>query len=471
VTRAGDLTEGSLALKTFRFGLPLSVALALHGLFNLVDAIIVGRLGEGAIAAVTVAGVIVMVPMLVFEGVCNLTVAYVARARGARRPDQVHDVAWESLVLGGAATVLTAVATPFCAWIVRSSFDLADPKATDDAVAYLEIMMYGAGTMFLIQVVTSVLRGVGDTFWPVTILVGSNLLNLLLNVGLVFGELGFPRLGVPGSAWATVIARGAGALVGVAVVARGAAGLDFRRHHLRRPLHYWRALFLSGLPSSVQLAVRVVALLVLLQIAKVATAADPKHLIDGVGIAIRIEMIPVFIMFGWGAAATTVVGQNLGAGSPARAAAGAWWTVAYAAGTSMLIALLLWIFRDALFRLVMPDIPAETRELGLDYWRITLPGYGVLAVGAVLSRGLNGAGSSRTGLFIDVVCYVLLLMPVAAIVSGAGIFGSFRSPEPYPAGVWATLVGVHVLAGIIYTGVFLHGRWKRKEIHGLTSSR
>jgi Na+-driven multidrug efflux pump len=305
---------------------------------------------------------------------------------------------------------------------------------------------------------------VGNSFWPVTILVGSNVLNLVLNIGLVFGKFGMPALGVPGSAWATVIARGAGALVGLIVVARGVAGLDFRANRLRRPFRYWKSLLLAGLPSSIQLAVRVVALLVLLQIAKASTTADPKQLIDGVGIAIRLEMIPVFIVFGWGAAATTVVGQNLGAGDARRAAVGAWWTVLYAASTSTLIAVLLWVFRDALFELVMPDIPAVTRELGLDYWRITLPGYAVLAVGAVLSRGLNGAGSTRTGLLIDLLCYVLLLMPAAALISGAGIFGALRGQAPEPNGAWAALVGVHVLAAIIYTAVFLHGRWKRKEI-------
>jgi putative MATE family efflux protein len=460
----GDLTSGGLAAGTFRFGFPLSVALALHGLFNLVDAIIVGRLGEGAIAAVTVSGVIVMVPMLLFEGVCNLTVAYVARARGARLEGQVHDVAWESLVIAAAGSLLTAALCPFCDWVVRTGFDLADEHATADAVAYLDIMMYGAGTMFLIQVVTAVLRGVGNSFWPVTILVASNVLNLLLNIGLVFGKFGMPALGVPGSAWATVIARGIGALVGILVVAWGVAGLDFAKHPLRRPFRYWKSLVVTGLPSAIQLAVRVLALLVLLQIGKASTKADPKQLIDGVGIAIRLEMIPVFIMFGWGAAATTVVGQNLGAGDSERAARGAWWTVAFAAAMSMVIAILLWVFRTELFDLVMPDISQTTRELGLEYWRITLPGYAVLAVGAVLSRALNGAGSTRTGLLIDFVCYGVLLMPAAALISGAGIFGAFRHASGHPAGAWAALVGVHVLSAIIYVAVFIHGRWKRKEI-------
>jgi putative MATE family efflux protein len=460
----GDLTEGSLAWKVFRFGCPLAVALALHGLFNLVDAIIVGRLGEGAIAAVTVASVIVMVPMLVFEGVCNLTVAFVARARGAQRADQVHAIAWETLVLAGWASVLTAAACPLCEFVIREGYDLGDAAATGAAVSYLDIMMYGAPTMFLIQVTTAVLRGVGNSFWPVAILVGSNVLNLVLNIGLVFGRFGMPELGVPGSAWATVIARGLGALVGVVVLARGVAGLDFRRNPLRRPMRFWAPLFLGGLPSSIQLAVRVLALLALLQIGKAASHADPKQLIDGVGIAIRLEMIPVFIMFGWGAAATTVVGQNVGAGNVGRAAAGAWWTVLFAAATSVAIAGLLWAFRHGLFELVMPDIPPATRELGLDYWRVTLPGYVVLAVGAVLARALNGAGSTRTGLLIDSICYTVVLVPVAAIASGAGIFGAFCRPEKDPSLAWATLVGVHLLTAIIYVWVFLHGRWKKKEI-------
>jgi putative MATE family efflux protein len=464
----GDLTQGRLPGKILLFGGPLALALALHGLFNLVDAIIVGRLGEGAIAAVTVAGVIVTVPMLLFEGICNLTVAYVAQARGAQRPEQVHAVAWEALVLAGWASLLTALACPACEWLIRTGYDLGDPAATDAAVAYLEIMMYGASTMFLIQVVTAVLRGVGNSFWPVAILVGSNVLNLVLNLGLVFGKFGMPKLGVPGSAWATVIARGLGVLVALVPLLRHTGGLDFRRYGLRRPLRYWKALLFTGLPSSIQLAVRVIALLVLLQVGKAATSADPKQLIDGVGIAIRLEMIPVFIMFGWGAAATTVVGQNLGSGNPRRAAAGTWWTVGFAVATSVAIAGILWKFRFALFELVMPNIPPATLDLGLDYWRFTLPGYGVLAVGAVLCRALNGAGSSRTGLLIDIICYGVILMPVAALVSGAGLFGAMRGSSPHPNRAWAALVGVHALAAIIYVVVFLHGRWKRKELRALS---
>jgi putative MATE family efflux protein len=464
VTASGDLTSGSLPARTLRFGFPLSVALALHGLFNLVDAVIVGQLGEGAIAAVTVSGVIVMVPMLVFEGVSNLTVAYVARARGARREDQVHDVAWEALVVAGSATVATAALCPPCNWLVRTAYDLGDAATNSDAIAYLEIMMYGAGTMFLIQVTTAILRGVGDAFWPVAVLVGANVLNVVLDLGLVLGKFGMPALGVAGAAWATVIARGAGALVALAVIARGAGGLDFRKNRLRRPLRFIGALVFGGLPSSVQLAVRVVALLALLQIAKVAGGADPKALIDGVGIAIRLEMIPVFVMFGWGAAATTVVGQNLGAGSPGRAAAGAWWTVAYAVVMGAALAGMLWIFRDPLFDLVMPDIPPATRELGLEYWRITLPGSVLLAVGAVLSRALNGAGSTRTGLVVDLACYALLLVPVAALVSGAGLLGTFRRDPGQPAAAWGVLVAAHALAAIIYVAVFLNGRWKKREV-------
>jgi hypothetical protein len=71
-------------------------------------------------------------------------------------------------------------------------------------------------------------------------------------------------------------------------------------------------------------------------------------------------------------------------------------------------------------------------------------------------------------LLIDVVCYTVILIPAAAIASGAGIFGAFSRSARDPRLAWLSLVGVHLLTAIIYAWVFLHGRWKRKEIEGLS---
>src|SRR5213595_2532055 len=95
----GDLTHGRLPVRLFVFGLPLALGAAFHGLFNAIDLVIVGHLRPGSIAAVSVASVVNTIPMLIFNGICNVVVALVARGTGARDKKMVHDVAWESFWL------------------------------------------------------------------------------------------------------------------------------------------------------------------------------------------------------------------------------------------------------------------------------------------------------------------------------------------------------------------------------------
>ena len=103
------LTEGSLAVRTFRLGLPLSVGMACHGLFNCVDLVIVGRLGAGAIAAVTIAGLVNMATMMLFNGIANMIAAVSARLWGAERRAESEELAASSLRLTLVASVVLGV--------------------------------------------------------------------------------------------------------------------------------------------------------------------------------------------------------------------------------------------------------------------------------------------------------------------------------------------------------------------------
>jgi putative MATE family efflux protein len=453
-----DLTVAPLGRATFRFGLPIALALAFHGLFNLVDLVVVGRLGrEGVVAAVNMASILVTAPMLVFDGVCNASVAFIAQARGAGRVDRVHTVGRETAYLAIAASILTCF--PFypaaAASLAGLHFGGEDgARAADD---YLRISSYGAGTMFLMLAATAVLRGVGNAAWPVGLLVGSNALNLLLVVGLVFGRFGLPRLEAAGAAWATVLARAVGLAVAIWAINRRAGGLDFRLHRTRSE-PAWPALLRKGIPTSLQLVVRIVSLLWLLRIAHDAAApyaATQAALLDGVNVAQRIEMAAVFVVLGWGAAATTVVGQNLGAARPDRARSAAWWMTGHAVFSSLAACAVFWIFRDFLFTAVQPDLSPEARRLGEAYWRATLPALPALAVGAVLARALNGALSVKTPLLIDFGWYLLVLPPVAAWASGAGIAGIGVGAAKNPGAVWTALAVAHGAAAATYLAVFM----------------
>lgn len=456
----GDLSTGSLAWKSFVFGGPLALAMMGHGLFNLVDLVIVARVGQGAVAAVTLAGIVITAAMLIFDGVSNVTVAMVAHAHGARLRRMVHDVAWESLWLGVGAGVVGGAVFYFLSAPVVDYFRLADPGTVGDATEYLEVMAAGMITMFLIMQTTAVLRGVGDPLWPAAILIGANLLNIFLDIAMVYGKWGFPEMGVVGAAWATVISRGLGGLLGLWLIWRGTSGVCLRRIRFRRPFKYLRTLTFVGLPTSLQLAVRVIAVLFLLRIAREAETASAEALLDGVGICIRLEMVAVFMGLGWGGGATTLVGQNLGAKRTDRAARGTWITVAYAAGSMAAIGALLLVFQERLFNEIMPDLNPVGYARGEAYLWITVPFYPVMAVAFVLSRALNGAGSTRTPMAIDMFTQLLLMMPLALILSGVGVHGRPLDTD----GAWKAAVVVHALTALVYVWVFRGGRWKHKNL-------
>jgi putative MATE family efflux protein len=431
-----------------------------HGLFNLVDMIIVARLGVGAVAAVTIGGIILPVAMVLFDGIINVTVALVSQFHGARQDRAARHAAWESLLVTAIAGLAGGAAFFSLAGPLVRFFALQDAATTAGAIAYLRVMAAGMIGMFLILHTTAVLRGVGNSLAPMAILIGANLLNVGLDIALVFGNLGFPRLGVVGAAWATVIAQCLGGLFGFWLLWRGTHGLALRGHRWRLPFRYLRTLVVVGLPTSLQLATRVLAVFFLLRIGREAVAFGEAFL-DGVGICIRLEMIAVFLGLGWAAAATPFVGQSLGAGLPDRAARGTWVFVSWAAATMAVIGILLWLFREPVIGFIMPGIGPESLGYALEYLRITVPCYGILAVSLVLSRALNGAGSTKTAMTIDVVLYLAVLLPLATAWSQSGLFGV---PEPDPAGAWWAAASVHVLAAILYVIVFLRGHWKRKRL-------
>jgi len=202
-----DLTEGRLVGSIWHLALPLMITSALQDLFNIVDMIFVGRLGPAAIAAVSVSGILVGVVRMLAIGVSTGTVALVSRYIGQKDRPAAESVVYHSVILSLLGSALVAVAGYF----------LAEPRlgalgAADDVVplgaAYLRIMCLGGFTIFFTMTLSAGLRGYGDAVTPMFALGVASVLNIILDPLLIFGLGPFPRLGVAGSAVATVIARG-----------------------------------------------------------------------------------------------------------------------------------------------------------------------------------------------------------------------------------------------------------------------
>ncbi|MHC4224448.1 MAG: MATE family efflux transporter, partial [Planctomycetota bacterium] len=220
---SGDLNRGRLLVRLVTFGIPLVLGMFFHSLFNLVDLIIVGKLGQPyALAAVNQASLINFIPMLMSTGVNNASIAVISRNFGMRNYRRANANAMQSFILLGFLAVV--LGWPSYAYamelnqLVGSTGDALDP-ATD----YLKISSAGLFTMFALMQVTAILRAGGNARWPMILLIGANGLNVVLDVALVHGLWGFPRLEAPGAAWGTVISRGIFAVFGLYLITRRAA--------------------------------------------------------------------------------------------------------------------------------------------------------------------------------------------------------------------------------------------------------
>lgn len=440
------------ASRVLPFGLPLVAGMGGHALFNLLDLWIVGPLGPAAIAAVTISSLVNSVAMVAMQGVSDGSVAILSRAVGEGDRERAARACRQSVLLALVLGVLLGVPPWLAAGPLTAAFG-AEGTALREGTACLEVMSLGSVTMFLLMQACASLRAAGSGRAPAFLLLGANLLNVPLSIGLVHGRFGLPEAGVVGACWGTVLSRGVFAVVGLRLLA--AAPLSLR---LRGAGPRWgdqSRLLRLGLPVAAQWTVRVVPILVVLEVAgRVGTAAHAAY-----GIGSRLDQLAIFATAGWGAAAATAVGQGLGAGDPAGASRAFRRAVALGVGGMALAGAAWFLGAGSLVPLVGREEGAspEVTALGREYLRILALGYPALGAALVISMGLGGAGSVRTPLLVDAVVLLGVQVPLVLLVAPAGPGGSL---EP----VWWALTGTSWLLALVYAGVAATGRWRSASV-------
>jgi putative MATE family efflux protein len=325
---------------------------------------------------------------------------------------------------------------------------------------YLQIMTGGSAFMVLAFLFGSVLRGAGDARTPLIMVAVANALNIALDPLLIFGMWGFPRLGVAGSAWATIISRA----VATGVLAWVFFVRGHRQFHLRvaslvpDPSTVGHILRI-GVFGSGQMLVRNISALVLMRIvALFGTVAVAAYTIG-----LRLWFMVLMVGIGVGGAAGTLVGQNLGAGRPDRAARAAWLAAGMYAVVCVVISTLFMLLaedlvgvfllrRDALKAVVDR---AQVVATGATFLRWMAPTFVFLAFAVVLGGAMNGAGDTLVPLVIVSFAVLAVRIPLALFLAM-----DWDSAE----GVWVALAGSAVLQGLLYAGAFRWGHWKLARV-------
>ena len=399
-----------------RLAVPAFLALVAEPLFLLADAAIVGHLGTAQLAGLGVAGAVLQTIVGVCVFLAYGTTASVARRVGAGdlrgAITQGVDGLWLAVVIGVIVTIPCLLAARPLVRAVGAHGDVVDRGTT-----YLRIAVLGVTPLLVMLAATGVLRGLQDTRTPLVVAVGGNMLNIVLNVLLVYGIGSFDGWGIAGSATGSVIAQGASAAALTAVVVRGA-----RRHRasLRPDLSGIRQAGRAGVPLVIRTLTLRAALLVTTYAVTLVSLSDQDSQLAAHQIAFTLWTFLAFVLDAIAIAAQAITGRFLGAGD--------------VVGTRSVTARMVWwgavsgVVTGALLAATSPLLGAlftgdhEVRALLVPVLLVIALAQPVCGVVFVLDGVLIGAGDGRYlayGGAVTLLVYapvVLLIHPTLAAI-------------------------------------------------------
>jgi putative MATE family efflux protein len=384
--RTRRLLEAPVLSTLLTLAAPNVLVMVLQALVTTLDAVFVGWLGPAALAGVSLVYPLVMLMQTMSAGGMGGGVSSaVARALGAGRRAEAQALAAHAvliaLVMAGLFSVGLLLGGPA---IYRAIGGTGD--ALEAALTYSRVVFGGAVVFWLLNTLSSIVRGTGTMALPAAIMAGSALLYLALAPALVLGWGPFPRLGVAGTATANVAAFGLGTLVvaGYLCSPRSPVRLSLRGLRLRRAL-FWEILRVGAPGSLNTILTNLTVVLLTGLVGPFGTAA-----LAGYGMGARLEYLQIPLVFGMGSALVAMVGTNVGAGQLARAEQIAWTGAGLAAAVTGSIGLLAAAFPGVWLGLFSTD--AGVHAVGATYLTIVGPAYGFFGLGLALYFASQGAG-------------------------------------------------------------------------------
>jgi putative MATE family efflux protein len=447
VDTAGSMTEGPLLGVIARVALPIVLANLLNVTYLLVNALWVGRLGGAAVAAVAASAPLFGVLISLGSGLATAGSVLIAQYAGARRHAAVDHIAAQTLLMVTAVALGFTLMGLLCA---RPALRLigVDAPIGHLTAQYLDIAYVGMTPQFLFMAIQGMLQAVGEVRFAFLVMLGSVLLNSVLDPLLIFGLGSWPGWGVAGAATATVIAQLMALALAFGWLLGGRSALHLRAAHFAPDLAHMRRALGIGLPASIEQGTRTFGSVLLMSLAaQFGTAALATY-----GLGTRLLLFFFVPMLGLSVATATVVGQNIGAGRMDRAAAAGRVCAWASFGILTAIGLLLMPLAPAIMRAMTPTEPTLIAEASR-FVRIYAPFLGLFAIPQVMCGVFRGAGSTRQSMGISLTMQWVFQLPSAwllARLTPLGVLGVWWS---YPVG--------NALASALAVGWFVWGPWRR----------
>ena len=447
------MTQGTPWKSIVQFTLPMLIGNIAQQFYSTVDSIVVGKyIGDNALAAVGSAMPILNMLLVLFIGISAGASVMVAQFFGARdRRSLSYTVGNSITVTAIACAILIAICVPFIRPLLTV---LNTPDSILDwCTDYLMISLIGIAGMAYYNILSGILRGLGDSF--------SSLIFLLvatgINIGLDIFFVAVVKMEVAGVALATIIAQLVSSALCLIKLSRMKGQLDFGLKYLIPRKLYVMTIIKLGLPSGLTQAIFSSAMIVVQSL----TNQFGEAFIAANVVIMRVDGFAMMPNFSFGAALTTFAGQNVGAGLYDRVTKGAKQGTLMSVACSATITGIILLLGKPLMG-VFTDTESLV-ELSYKLMCLLAVGYIAVAVTQSLSGIMRGAGDTVTPMWISLITTIAIRIPIAYGIS------FLTRTEALPYGqkecIQISLLISWIMGAVLTVIFYRMGKWKNKAIN------
>ena len=450
-----DMTQGAPWKGLVIFTIPMIIGNIAQQLYSTVDSIVVGNtegVGVTGLSAIGSAMPILNMMLVLFIGISAGASIMVSQYFGARKREDLSKTIGNCIIVTLISCVfLIVVMTPLIRPILEV---LKTPESTIDwCEDYLVISIVGCAGMAFYNILSGIIRGLGDSMSALIYLLVATVINIILDIILV------KHMEVGGVALATVIAQIVSSVLCLWKLSRMTDFFDFKLKYLKPEAKYVKTIIRLGLPSGATQMIFSSAMLVVQRL----TNGFGDMFVAANVIVMRVDGFAMMPNFSFGTALTTYAGQNVGAGLYDRVPKGAKQGTLMAVGCSTFLTVIILIFGRQIMGLFSNDAP-EVIAMSYELMKILAVGYIAMAVTQSLSGIMRGAGDTVTPMWISLITTVCIRVPlaygIAYLTSPTGILN-----DGVKECIQYSLLATWVLGALVTAFFYKLGKWKNKAIN------
>ncbi|WP_284011851.1 MATE family efflux transporter [Haloarcula pelagica] len=462
-----NLTDGDILKPLVYLSLPIVITNLLQTAYNLADTFWLGRYSTDALAAISFGFPMVFLLISLGMGLSVAGSVLVAQHTGAEETRKAEYAASQTFTFAFAASlILGLVAYPF----VRPFLEFlgASPSVLPGATAYMEVIALGLPFMFGFFVFISLMRGAGDTITPMLVMLGTVVLNVILDPFLIngwdVGPIAVPELGIQGAAVATVFSRSLAMAVGLAIMLSGSRGIQIHVSDLVPDFQYLKKILEIGVPASIEGTGRALSINALL----IVVGLFSTTVVAAFGIGTRVFSVIFLPAIAVARGVETMSGQNIGAGKYDRAEEANYLAAKGLFAILAFMGVVIFLVPEPIVAVFTNDSAVITE--GATFLRYVSLSFGFIGIMRAFTGGFRGAGKTLVAAAISVTTLAVIRLPIAYVASQYRLSIPFADAIFGVRGIWIAFFISNIAGATIAWLWFRRGTWRDGDVRGSTGS-